>query len=53
MMKKTPIAVIVCLVVLSVSNYVHAQQGQKITVSEILGERKEYYFDDLVVQEMK
>lgn len=46
MMKKTPIAVIVCLVVLPVSNYVHAQQGQKVTVSEILGERKEYYFDD-------
>ncbi|MBF8275285.1 MAG: hypothetical protein HW390_358 [Candidatus Brocadiaceae bacterium] len=46
MMKKTPIAVIVCLLVLPVSNYVHAQQGQKVTVSEILGERKEYYFDD-------
>lgn len=45
-MKKRLIAVIVCLVVLSVSNYVHAQQGQKVTVSEILGERKEYYFDD-------
>ena len=45
-MKKTPIAVIVCLVVLSVSNYVHAQQGQKVTASEILGEKKEYYFDD-------
>ncbi len=46
MMKKTPIAVIVCLVVLLVSNYVHAQQGQRVTVPEILGERKEYYFDD-------
>ena len=46
MMKKTPITVIVCLVVLSVSNYVHAQQGKKVTASEILGERKEYYFDN-------
>ena len=45
-MKKTLIAVIVCLVGASISSYVHAQQGQKGTVSEILGERKEYYFDD-------
>ena len=44
-MKKTPIAVIVCLLVLPVSNYVHAQQGQKVTVSEILGERNDESVD--------
>jgi len=36
-MKKTLIDVIVCLVGSSILNYVHAQQGQKGTVSEILG----------------
>jgi len=45
-MKKTLIAVIVCLVGASISNYANAQQRQKVTISEIMGERKEYYFDD-------
>ena len=39
-MKKTLIAVIVCLVGASISSYVHAQQGQKGTVSEILGKER-------------
>src|SRR5574337_1091024 len=45
-MKKLFITAVVCLVSSSISSYAHAQQGQKLTVSEILGERKECYFDD-------
>lgn len=45
-MKKVFIAAIICLASSSISGYVHAQQGQKVTSSEILGERKECYFDD-------
>ena len=45
-MKKFFIAVIICLASSAISHYAHAQQGQKVTGSEILGERKEYYFDD-------
>lgn len=45
-MKKLFLTGIVCVMSTSISGYAHAQQGQKITTSEILGERKEYYFDD-------
>lgn len=45
-MKKLFVTVIVCLASTSIYNYSYAQQGQKITVAEILGERKEIYFDD-------
>ena len=51
-MKKVFVAAIVCLASSSISGYVHAQQGQKVTSSEILGERKEYYFDDNKVDEL-
>src|SRR5574337_902810 len=51
-MKKVFIAAIVCLASSSLSSYAHAQQGQKITGSEILGERKEFYFDDNKVDEL-
>ena len=42
----------VCLLSTSIYSYAHAQQGQKITTSEILGERKEFYFDDNKVNEL-
>ena len=45
-------AVIVCLASPSITSYVHAQQGQKLSTSEILGERREYYFDDNKVNEL-
>lgn len=45
-MKKLFAAVAVCLLNTSIYSYAYAQQGQKLTVSEILGERKEFYFDD-------
>lgn len=51
-MKKLFIAAVVCLVSSSISSYTHAQQGQKVTGSEILGERKEYYFDDDKVDQL-
>jgi hypothetical protein len=51
-MKKLFIAVLVYLASSSITSYVHAQQGQKITASEILGERKELYFDDNKVNEL-
>ncbi len=51
-MKKLFFAGIVCVMNASISGYAHAQQGQKITTSEILGERKEYYFDDNKVDEV-
>lgn len=44
-MKKAPIAVIVCLAVLSDSNYVCSPQGQKVAFPQIPGKRKGYYFD--------
>ena len=45
-MKKLFVSVSVCLLTTSIYSYAHAQQGQKLTTSEILGERREYYFDD-------
>ncbi|MCF6155139.1 MAG: DUF1080 domain-containing protein [Candidatus Brocadia sp.] len=45
-MKKLFVMLVVCLSNSLISGYTHAQQGQKITASEILGERKECYFDD-------
>ena len=45
-------AVSVCLLSTSIYSYAHAQQGQKITTSEILGERKEFYFDDNKINEL-
>ena len=45
-------AVSVCLLSASIYSYAHAQQGQKLSVSEILGERKEFYFDDNKVGEL-
>ena len=51
-MKKLFMTAIVCLVSSSISGYTHAQQGQKLSTAEILGERKEYYFDDNKVDEL-
>lgn len=51
-MKKLFIAVIVYLASSSITNYAHAQQGKKLSTSEILGEGKEYYFDDNKVDEL-
>ncbi|MBE7445229.1 MAG: DUF1080 domain-containing protein [Planctomycetia bacterium] len=51
-MKKLFLAGVVCLMSTSISSNSHAQQGQKITTSEILGERREYYFDDNKVDEL-
>ncbi len=45
-MKRIFIAMVICCMSSVISQGVHAQQGQKVTGSEILGERKEYYFDD-------
>lgn len=45
-MKKIFIAAAICFMSSAISQGVYAQQGQKVTGSEILGERKEYYFDD-------
>jgi len=50
--KKFFIAIIVCLASSAIPNSAHAQQGQKVTGSEILGERKEFYFDDNKVNEL-
>lgn len=51
-MRKLGIISFMCLLGVFVSGYTHAQQGQKVTVSEILGERREYYFDDNSVDEL-
>ncbi|TVL99657.1 MAG: hypothetical protein CV087_17045 [Candidatus Brocadia sp. WS118] len=45
-MKRIFIVTVICFMSSAISHGVHAQQGQKVTGSEILGERKEYYFDD-------
>jgi len=45
-MKKFFVAVAACFLTTSIYSYAHAQQGQKLSTSEILGERREYYFDD-------
>lgn len=45
-MKKLFVVAVIGFMGLFISNGVHAQQGQKVTGSEILGERKEFYFDD-------
>lgn len=45
-MKKAFLLFSVCLLSISASRGLYAQQGQKLAVSEILGERKEIYFDD-------
>ncbi len=45
-MKKTLVTVFMCALNLPVFHAVYAQQGQKVTTSEILGERKEFYFDE-------
>lgn len=51
-MKKLLITLIVCSFSSSISHYTYAQQGQKITPSEILGERREYYFDRDKIDEL-
>ncbi len=51
-MRKIFIATILCLSSSSITSFAHAQQGQKITTSEILGERREYYFDDNKIDEI-
>jgi hypothetical protein len=51
-MRKLGIISFVCLLGVFVSGDTYAQQGQKVTVSEILGERREYYFDDNSVDEL-
>lgn len=51
-MKKLFVTLVVCLSSSLISGYAHAQQGQKLTTSEILGERREYYFDDNKVDEL-
>lgn len=45
-MIKNFITIVIFFIGLFLVSYAHAQQGQKITGSEILGERKESYFDD-------
>lgn len=45
-MKKYFMAVAAYLLTTSIYSAAYAQQGQKITTSEILGERKEMYFDE-------
>lgn len=44
-MKKYALIIFICMNFL-ITCGVFAQQGQKVTVAEILGERKEYYFDN-------
>lgn len=51
-MKKLLITFTACSLISSISHYALAQQGQKITTSEILGERREYYFDNDRVDEL-
>ncbi|MBI2470906.1 MAG: DUF1080 domain-containing protein [Planctomycetes bacterium] len=51
-MKKLFLTGIVCLISASIYSYAYAQQGQKLSVSEIIGERKEFYFDDNKVGEL-
>jgi len=51
-MKKFFMTVAACFLTTSIYSYALAQQGQKITTSEILGERKEFYFDDNKVNEL-
>ncbi|MEK6738299.1 MAG: family 16 glycoside hydrolase [Planctomycetota bacterium] len=51
-MKKWVFICASCFLGLSMSPTGFAQQGQKVTVSEILGERKECYFDDDKVGEL-
>ncbi len=45
-MRKFFIAIAICSISYSVPNLSFAQQGQKLSIAEILGERKECYFDD-------
>ena len=45
-MRKLFIAIAICSISYSVPNLSFAQQGQKVSTAEILGERKECYFDD-------
>lgn len=45
-MRKFLIAIAICSISYSVPNLSFAQQGQKLSTAEILGERKECYFDD-------
>lgn len=52
MIKSGIISFIFLLGILVFSVYTYAQQGQKVTVSEIIGERREYYFDDNIVGEL-
>lgn len=51
-MRKLLIVSFICLSGSLVASYTNAQQGQKLTTSEILGERREYYFDDDKVDEI-
>ncbi len=51
-MNKFFVTVAACFLTMSIYSYSHAQQGQKLTTSEILGERREYYFDDNKVNEL-
>jgi len=45
-MCKSFFVIIICMLNLSLTLCANAQQGQEVSVAEILGERKEYYFDD-------
>ncbi|MDQ1272140.1 MAG: hypothetical protein QG591_770, partial [Planctomycetota bacterium] len=51
-MKKLVVTITVCLLSSPILSHAYAQQGQKVTTSEILGERREYYFDDNKVDEL-
>ncbi|MCF6157830.1 MAG: DUF1080 domain-containing protein [wastewater metagenome] len=51
-MKRVLVVSCICLSGLFTLNYIYAQQGQKVTPSEILGERREYYFDRDRVDEL-
>jgi hypothetical protein len=51
-MKKLVVTITVCLLSSPILSHTYAQQGQKVTTSEILGERREYYFDDNKVDEL-
>ncbi|MDN3513453.1 MAG: hypothetical protein NG747_03525 [Candidatus Brocadia sp.] len=51
-MKKLFVMITVSLMSSLVLSYAHAQQGQKLSTAEILGERKEYYFDDNKIDEL-
>ena len=51
-MKKLVVTITVCLLSSPILSHAYAQQGQKVTTSEILGERREYYFDDNKADEL-